>query len=131
MCVCVYVCVCVCVCVCGGCWGGAGGNFIFQKLKTKLKNLLHSSHNIALSTGIIFAKKHWFFMGLDTKRYIFWIYMSVYLCVKFEFSSISLTSFRWGNAPPPPPQNEPLKSPPRLGRRSEDCSYIVLLWVIS
>ena len=31
------VCVCVCVCVEQG--GGRGGNFILQKLKTKLKNL--------------------------------------------------------------------------------------------
>ena len=30
--------------------------FILQKLKTKLKNLLHSFHTIALSKGIIFAK---------------------------------------------------------------------------
>ena len=31
--------------------------FILQKLKTKLKNFSHSCHNIALSKGIIFAKK--------------------------------------------------------------------------
>ena len=37
VCVCVYVCVGVCVCVEQG--GGRGGNFILQKLKTKLKNL--------------------------------------------------------------------------------------------
>ena len=44
--------------------------------------------------------------------------MSVYLCVKFEVSSIILTGFRQGVILPPPPstpQNEPLKSPPRLG----------------
>ena len=44
--------------------------------------------------------------------------MSVYLCVKFEVSSIILTGFRQGvilPPPPPLPQNEPLKSPPRLG----------------
>ena len=43
--------------------------------------------------------------------------MSVYLCVKFEVSSIIPTGFRWGNftTPPPPPQNEPLKSPTKLG----------------
>ena len=51
--------------------------------------------------------------------------MGVYLHAKFEVSSIILTSFRQGGvgggvifAPPPPPplpQNEPLKSPPRLG----------------
>ena len=44
------------------------------------------------------------------------IYVCVYLCAKFEVSSIILTSFRQGgNFTPLPPQNEPLKSPPRLG----------------
>ena len=43
--------------------------------------------------------------------------MGVYLCAKFEVSSVILTSFRHGggNFTSPPPQNEPLKSPPRLG----------------
>ena len=47
--------------------------------------------------------------------------MAVYLRVKFEVSSVILTSFKqgrvggWGNFTPPPPQNEPLKSPLRLG----------------
>ena len=41
--------------------------------------------------------------------------MGVYLCAKFEVSSIILTGFRQGLIPPPPPQNEPLKSPLRLG----------------
>ena len=43
--------------------------------------------------------------------------MGVYLRAKFEVSSIILTSFRQGGVilPPTPPQNEPLKSPPRLG----------------
>ena len=45
--------------------------------------------------------------------------MGVYLHAKFEVSSIILTSFRQGVEvilpPPSPPQNEPLKSPPRLG----------------
>ena len=43
--------------------------------------------------------------------------MGVYLCAKFEVSSIILTSFRLGRGVilPPPPQNETLKSPPRLG----------------
>ena len=46
--------------------------------------------------------------------------MCVYLGTKFQVSSVILTSFRWGNftcpSPhPPPPQNELLKSPPRLG----------------
>ena len=42
--------------------------------------------------------------------------MCVYLHGKFEVSSIIPTSFRQGvNLPPPPPQNKPLKSLPRLG----------------
>ena len=42
--------------------------------------------------------------------------MGVYIRAKFEVSSIILTSFRQGggNFTPPPPQNEPLKGPPRL-----------------
>ena len=42
--------------------------------------------------------------------------IGVYLRAKFQFSSIILTSFRQGVIlPPPPPQNEPLKSPSRVG----------------
>ena len=43
--------------------------------------------------------------------------MGVYLRVKFGVSSIILTSFRQecNFTSPPPPQNEPLKGPPRLG----------------
>ena len=46
--------------------------------------------------------------------------MCVYLRTKFQVSSIIITSFRQGEgviltAPLPPPQNKPLKSPPRLG----------------
>ena len=42
--------------------------------------------------------------------------MSVYLPAKFEVCSMIRTSFRQGvTLPPTPPQNEPLKSPPRLG----------------
>ena len=41
--------------------------------------------------------------------------MGVYLCAKCQDSSITLTSFRQGVILPPlSPQNEPLKSPPRL-----------------
>ena len=43
-------------------------------------------------------------------------YMCVYLCTKFQVSSIILTSFRQGanfTPPPPPRQSEPLKSQPR------------------
>ena len=43
--------------------------------------------------------------------------MDVYLHVKFEVFSIIVTSFRQGEGELPPPslQNEPLKSPLRLG----------------
>ena len=41
--------------------------------------------------------------------------MDVYLRAKFEVSRIILTSFRQGVILPAPPQNELLKSPPRLG----------------
>ena len=44
--------------------------------------------------------------------------MGVYLLAKFEVSSIILTGSRQGGgilAPPSPPQNKPLESPPRLG----------------
>ena len=47
--------------------------------------------------------------------------MSLYLCTKFQVSSLILSRFRQGggvNSPPPPPQNRPLKSPPRLGLTS-------------
>ena len=55
--------------------------------------------------------------------------MSVYLRVKFEVSSITLTSFRQGGRgvgeggsfTPSPPQNEPLKGPPRLGLKNVLC----------
>ena len=40
--------------------------FILQKLKTKLKNFWHSCHNIALSKGIIFAKKADFLQKMNT-----------------------------------------------------------------
>ena len=46
--------------------------------------------------------------------------MCVHLCTKFKVYSIILTSFRQGIILPPhllPPQNEPLKIPPRLGLR--------------
>ena len=55
------------------------------------------------------------------------LHMCLYLRAKFEVSSIILTSFRLGAiyTPPPlpplpltPPQNETLKSPPRLGLKS-------------
>ena len=48
--------------------------------------------------------------------------MSVYLRAKFEVSSIILTGFRQGVILPPlpPPQNEPLRSPPRLGLSFKD-----------
>ena len=54
--------------------------------------------------------------------------MGVYLRAKFEVSSIILMGFRQGGGvnfcpPPPQPQNEPLKSPPRLGLKGRHNSY--------
>ena len=63
---CVRVCVCVCVCVCvpvpvrvcvSVCVGREGGNFTKTENKTKESLTQLSSHNIALSKGIIFVKK--------------------------------------------------------------------------
>ena len=51
--------------------------------------------------------------------------MDVYLRAKFEVSSIILTSFR-PPPHPPSPQNEPLKTLPRLGlkrRRTEHAQF--------
>ena len=56
--------------------------------------------------------------------------MGVYLHAKFEVSTIILTSFRRGNFIPPPLaalQNEPLKSPPRLGLRKHYTSSLIFL----
>ena len=49
--------------------------------------------------------------------------MNVYLSVKFQVSSVILTTFRQGGVILPPPQNEPLKSPPRLGLREHVKQY--------
>ena len=57
--------------------------------------------------------------------------MGVYLHAKFEVSSIILTGFRWGVIPPPQPQNEPLKSPPRSGLKAKFLGSDVLFCFIS
>ena len=51
--------------------------------------------------------------------------MGVYLRAKFEVSGIILTGFRHGTnfTPPPAPQNESLKGPPRLGLIRERVIY--------
>ena len=50
------------------------------------------------------------------KMYFLKLNMCVYLRAKLEVSGIIVTSFRKGLILPlSPPQNEPLKSPPRLG----------------
>ena len=49
--------------------------------------------------------------------------MSVYLCAKFQVFSITLTRFRLVVIYPLQPQNESLKSPPRLGLNLfDDCA---------
>ena len=60
--------------------------------------------------------------------------MGLYLRAKFEVSCIILTTFRQGRvilAPPPlsPPQNEPLKSPPRLGLKVTNADLKISLHV--
>ena len=56
------------------------------------------------------------------KVYFLILHMCVYLSTKFHVSSIILTSFRQGMGVflllTHPPQNEPLKSPPRLALKS-------------
>ena len=57
--------------------------------------------------------------------------LCVYLRAKFQVSSIFLASFRQGvNLPPtPPPQNEPVKSPPNgLSINAEIHSYALYCW---
>ena len=52
--------------------------------------------------------------------------MCVYVHAKYEVSSIILTSFRHGVGDgnvAPPSQNEPLKSPPRLGSKVQLILY--------
>ena len=57
--------------------------------------------------------------------------MCLYLCTKFQFSNIILTSFEQGWRegggreffPPPSQQNEPLKNPPQLGLRGKNIYY--------
>ena len=78
---------------------------------TELKNLQHSSHNIALSKSTIIATKLQKNVNISKiKKAVCFLklQMCVYLRTKFQFSGIILTSFR---------QNGPLKSPPRLGLR--------------
>ena len=50
------------------------------------------------------------------KVYFLKLDICVYLCTKFQVSSTILTTFRQGVILLlPPPQKEPLKTPPRLG----------------
>ena len=51
----------------------------------------------------------------------------VYLRAKFEVSNKSLMRFRLGGGKlPPPPQNEPLKIPPRLGLKIHKNSLVLI-----
>ena len=55
--------------------------------------------------------------------YFLKLHMCVHLRTKFQVSSTILTSFRQGvNFTPPSPQNEPLKSPPRL-----ELNYVLMI----
>ena len=65
-------------------------------------------------------------MLTSAKVYFLKLHMGVYLRAKFPYSSVILTSFRQGaNFTLPLPQNEPLKSPPRL-RLKNSTSYFEL-----
>ena len=87
-----------------------------QKLKTELKNLQHSSCTMALTNSATFTKKCWLFAinnaeGPGTKRYIFWNYIR---------GCTYVPSFKFLVQVIPPPQDEPLKSPTRLGLTKKD-----------
>ena len=64
-----------------------------QKLKTKLKNLYHTSHTIPLSKGTLFDKKDADILQKNadnsTERYISWNYMCAYLRTKFQVYTIA------------------------------------------
>ena len=63
-----------------------------QKLKTKLKNLYHTSHTIPLSKGTLFDKKDAILQknaDNSTERYISWNYMCAYLRTKFQVYTIA------------------------------------------
>ena len=70
-------------------------------MKTELKNLSHNSHTIALSKGTIFAKN----VNADISKIkevlvlkvsFLKLHTEVYLCTKFQVSSITLTGFKQG-----------------------------------
>ena len=74
-------------------------------MKTELKNLLHSSHTVALSKDTIFAKKCWFFVkkmltSAKLREPWYWkvYFLKLHMCVsfltEFQVSTIILTSFR-------------------------------------
>ena len=77
-----------------------------QKLKTELKNIQRSSHDIAMSKGTFFPENVFFFCkenadisktGPGTNKNFFWNYICVCTYArKFQVSSIILTSFRQG-----------------------------------
>ena len=56
--------------------------------------------------------------------------MCVNLRTKYQTPSITLTSFRRGDLPPPPLQNKPIKTkkPPRLGLTN--CVFVFFLQMV-
>ena len=108
-------------------------NLFSYKMWKQLKIVLHSSHTIALSKGTIFVKKFWFFAKKMLKSaklrgpwyWKVYLFETTYVCeLTYQISNLydnSKTSFKQKGKvilPPPPPQllpqNESLKSPPRL-----------------
>ena len=61
--------------------------------------------------------------------YFLKLLMCVYLRTKFQASNIILTSFRQGTILPLPlPQNETLKSPPRLGLQFTKWKQLIYIF---
>ena len=59
--------------------------------------------------------------------YFLKLHICVYVRIKSQFSIIILTSFRLGIVLAPPPQNEPLKHSPRLGKKRDSSTRSFLV----
>ena len=97
--------------------------FYLTKTEKELKNFQHSSHTIALSKGIIFAKKTLIFCTKMLTSAI--LNLCVYLCTKFQASSIIITSFKQGVILPPPTHHtskQTLKKPTQIRVNSSNNS---------
>ena len=90
-------------------------------MKIKLKNLKQNSYTFAFMKGTIFAKKIDFLISAILeeswyqKVYFLKLHICVYLCTKFQFSSIILTSCR-----------QTPKTPTQLRIRDEEETMFLL-----